>query len=329
VTVPPATIDEYDVADLTGHATDPGSDDLTFSWTWSYFPSCDTTTTYLNDIMVGPDPFPSPSVNPRDVTETRSCQYGDNGAFTVTLTVTDDDGGSTVVDTTVTVNNVNPVIDPTIEAYVLVDVKLRATGEKWHDVELTLYEDMAIVGGTSIMRWPGDPEDQSSTVPSISMDLLACDSSAKVEYTPLDDVINGQIWGSTPVFLILTFEDGREVWLDHTFNVRHPHKWTWIVSDFCPYIDAVGLPIYFEASATDVGSDDLTFKWSWGDSTPDDVTTYYNGVGPDPYPSPDINPMAATDATSHTYASPGTYTIQLTVYDDDGGSSTVTVSLSP
>jgi PKD repeat protein len=329
VSIAPTSIDEFDVADLMGHATDPGSDDLMFEWSWSYFASCDTTTTYLNDILVGPDPYPSPTVNPRDITEPRSCQYGDNGVYTVTLTVTDDDGGSTLAYTNVTVNNVDPVIDPTISAYVLVDVTLRATGEKWHDVDLTLYEDVTIVGATSVIRWPGDPDDQSSTVPGISMDILACSSSAKVEYTPLDDVVNGQEWGGTPVFLILTFEDGREVWLDHTFNVRHPHKWVWMIPDFCPYIDAVGLPIYFEASATDVGSDDLTFTWSWGDSTPDDVATYYNGVGPDPYPSPDISPMAAADATSHTYTSPGTYIITLTVTDDDGGMTSVSFNLTP
>lgn len=329
VSLPPETSEEFDVATMFGHATDPGSDDLTFEWSWSLMAVCDSTTTYLNDMMVGPDPFPSPTVNPRDITEPRDCQYGDNGVYQVTLTVADDDGGVTVVTTPLTVENVDPRIDPTIEAYVLVDVTLRATGEKWHDVDLTLYEDSSVVGTAYVIRYPGAPDDQSMTVFGIEMDILACDSSAVVEYWPTDDAMNGRPWGSTPVWLILTFEDGREVWLDHTFNIKHPDTWTWTIPDFCPYIDATGLPIYFEASASDAGSDDLTFTWDWGD-TSSDVTTYYNdGMSPDPYPSPDINPMVATDAKMHVYDSPGTYTITLTVTDDDGGTTSRTFDLTP
>ena len=186
-----------------------------------------------------------------------------------------------------------------------------------------------MVGTAYVIRYPGAPDDQSMTVFGIEMDILACDSSAVVDYMPTDDAMNGRPWGSTPVWLILTFEDGREVWLDHTFNIKHPDRWTSTIPDFCPFINATGLPIYFEASASDAGSDDLTFTWDWGD-TSSDVTTYYNnGMSPDPYPSPDINPMAATDAKMHVYDSPGTYTITLTVTDDDGGTTSRTFDLTP
>ena len=87
---------EGNVVILTGTATDPGSDDLTFTWSWGDG-TPDTVTFY-----------PSNGVYPMDISEVVTHAYGDNGAFTVTLTVEDDDGGTTIVTTTVTVNNVDP-----------------------------------------------------------------------------------------------------------------------------------------------------------------------------------------------------------------------------
>jgi len=79
----------------------------------------------------------------------------------------------------------------------------------------------------------------------------------------------------------------------------------------------------FEATATDPGSDDLTFAWDWDDGT-GNTTTYYNdGSGPDPYPSPDVNPMDVTDTVSHVYTHSGDYSAVLTVTDDDGGTDTL------
>jgi len=78
----------------------------------------------------------------------------------------------------------------------------------------------------------------------------------------------------------------------------------------------------FTATASDPGSDDLTFTWEWGDGSPAIARTYYNnGTGPDPYPSPGGTfPFTATDSQVHAYAVAGTYELNLTVRDDDGGS---------
>jgi hypothetical protein len=73
------------------------------------------------------------------------------------------------------------------------------------------------------------------------------------------------------------------------------------------------------AEVADPGSDDLFFTWEWGDGTSTEHTYYNDGVGPDPYPSPDVNPITITDTARHSYTSAGTYIIILTVTDDDGG----------
>ena len=73
------------------------------------------------------------------------------------------------------------------------------------------------------------------------------------------------------------------------------------------------------AEVADPGSDDLFFTWEWGDGTSTEHTYYNDGVGPDPYPSPDVNPTTITDTARHSYTSAGTYKIILTVTDDDGG----------
>jgi PKD repeat protein len=101
-----------------------------------------------------------------------------------------------------------------------------------------------------------------------------------------------------------------------------------VVKNVAPNVDQLALGsvsmgelIAYDAQAIDPGSDDLTFTWSWGDGTPDNVTRYYNdGVWTDPYPSPDgVYPFSVTDAVGHVYESPGDYVITLKVLDDDGG----------
>ena len=249
--------------------------------------------------------------------------YGDNGNFTVTLTVCDDKGNCGSDSLVIAVNNVAPTIED-IEYHLNASFDFRIAGEKWHNVEIHLYEDGTEIGYANITRHPGSPNDQMVTLADFSINSSKT-YSAVAYYSPENDPINGQIWGATPAWVILEYEDGEER-IHHTFNVRHEDTWTWVINDFSPYF--LGHNITFMATASDPGSDDLVFTWDWGDGNTTEHIHYNDGIGPDPCPSPEVNPITVTDIAKHGYAVAGTYTITLTVTDDDGGSATLVLTLT-
>jgi len=70
------------------------------------------------------------------------------------------------------------------------------------------------------------------------------------------------------------------------------------------------------AFATDPGSDDLSFTWSFGQST----TYFNNSVSPDALPSSDGTfPFSTSDTGIVTFTKPGVQNIGVVVRDDDGG----------
>jgi hypothetical protein len=93
--------------------------------------------------------------------------------------------------------------------------------------------------------------------------------------------------------------------------------------DLMPYL--VGHEFNVTARITDPGSDDEELTYTYGNQT---VTkSYYNdGVGPDPFPSPEFNPVDLTDETILIYLGPGE--LVLSVEDDDGGTTSISKSIS-
>ena len=275
-------------------SSDPDGDPIVFRWDFESDGSWDTTWSS--------DPN-APHV------------WGDDWAGSVRVEVSDGTLNA-IGEAPVVVGNVDPAILD-VQVYVLANITLRVAGEKWHDVRMDLVWNGGITGTARVVRYPGSPDRQSATIEGGRLQLLG-DFAITLYYTPDDDPVNGQPNGANPVWVILVLPDGTEVRLHHTFNVQHPATWTWTLDDVRPYL--LKQEVTFEVAASDVGSDDLSIAWDFGDGSTTPAATYYNdGVGPDPFPSPEVNPIAVTDVRTHAFAAAGTYTVTLTVTDDDGG----------
>ncbi len=220
----------------------------------------------------------------------------------------------TVID--VTVLNMDPTIDYS-KAYILVDFTLRVAGEKWHNVEMYILEDGIQIGYAEVVRYPGNPDDQSQMLLDVECDVSKV-ITVKLMYTPMNDPVNGQPNGASPAWVNVSFDDGGYNLTQHNFNVMHPDRWEWDlgINQFF-----AGHEIAFDAEASDEGSDDLTITWHWDDGTADESAIDYNdGMSPDPYPSPGGTfPFTASDSKGHIFTAADTYDVKLTVTDDDGG----------
>ncbi len=249
--------------------------------------------------------------------------YGDDGEFTVTLRVTDSDNLSATDTCNITVQNVDPTV--TIESAIMnVDIGLRVGGRKYNNVSMILYEGGAEISRISIERLPGSPNEQMKWIPSILN--MEKEYSATVSYEPMDP----PNVGGNPVWIYIKFENGTTKRIHHTFNVQQSKKkdsehWNhvepWEVD-----LNAHLIGCSFDVSyyIKDPGSDDETLTFIYGSQTLN-VTFLNNPPNPDPYPSPDVNPVDLIDIRTLIYEGQGT--LSLKGIDDDDGKSTVTISI--
>jgi hypothetical protein len=235
------------------------------------------------------------------------------------------------------VYNVDPVISPKIRAYAELDLSLRISGTKNCDAYMTLYENGMNVGETSVTRVPGSPN--IGVISNVDIEM-----TKGFEYEIVVEVVGGT--GGNPTWIFdMVFPDGKYKEFKHTFNDEH--GWTWTITNSMLKGALLGHDIIFEASADDVGSDDLAFIWNFGDTTPhgihlfsnvdqgtavegvsDEATVIFDQlsnrdpdfVRPDNNErSPAYNPMHADDTISHVFDADQAYYyyVTLTVMDDD------------
>jgi len=217
--------------------------------------------------------------------------YGDNGEYTVTLTVTDDDGSTDTTTFVITILNVAPDVDAgddqEVDENTLVYFKARWADPGIHD--------------THTITWDfGDGTTYTGTDPDV------------VRKTSHE-------YGDNGAYIVrCTFvDDDGGVGFDElivTVNNVAP-----TIEPFGPFSADENTPLEVGATATDPGSDDLTFTWEFENGPTITHVYYNNGETPDEIKSNEVNPMDISDLASHIYGDNGIYRLTLTVEDDDGG----------
>ncbi|MFO7991749.1 MAG: PKD domain-containing protein, partial [Thermoplasmata archaeon] len=205
--------------------------------------------------------------------------YGDDGSYSPSVSVRDDDDDTDNDVANVNVANTKPKV-AVDGAYIKGNLTLRVAGERWHNVELWLYQSGELYGYMNVTRGVSTP--QTETISDITFDLTE-EWEVYAEYTPEDDPENGQPNGANPAWLILDFEGGAYRWIQHPFNVVRPdtHEWEVPLNQYffkpeclqAPDIDqCYGNPIvHFPYKVYDQGADDLTVNWTFTDSYREEV----------------------------------------------------------
>lgn len=315
--------DEGEVTDYGVSAFDPGSDDLTFMWTWGDGSPAETGT-YFND-GVGPDPPQSPDGTfPFYAEETRVHVYADNGLYLIRVDTEDDDAGVNFIEATVTILNVPPTVAAT-----------DASGDEGASVPFA-----ATFSDPGFDFPPADSvEDFTATIDwgDGSVESVAVSEVPGGPGVPTTGTVSGvHVYGDNAVFSVIVTvcdDDGgcgaasASITVDNVAPAPSIDEATQEQDRHLPAGHFYPLdPITFNGSGVDPGSDDLAFEWDFGDGTSVSGGLYFNdGVGPDPFPSPGgIFPFAAKDSIQHVYDLPGDYLVTLTVRDDDAGVSQAT-----
>ncbi len=257
--------------------------------------------------------------------------YADNGVYTVTVTVVDDDGGMAVQSFEVTVNNVAPtlVVAPrqTDEGALLVVANIAQFTDPGFDNPLNLGGETTEQFSYTI-DW-GDGSPGEAGLPTIDVP----GSPGVLTQGSFD---GSHIYADNGVYTVtitVTDDDGGVTAAQ--FEVT--------VNNVAPTVVAPGNRIVDEGQLislpnigqfTDPGFDNplnpggatterFTYSINWGDGT----ATQSGNAAIDTFGSPGV-PMQGSFDGSHTYADNGVYTVTVKAIDDDGGVGTATFTIT-
>ncbi|MFQ5980112.1 MAG: PKD domain-containing protein [Candidatus Heimdallarchaeota archaeon] len=150
-----------------------------------------------------------------------------DGDLSIDATVTDDNDATMTSPAPFAAEIVNvPATISLVDATTTFNLTFIITGEKWHDVEFQVMQEDTVLKSVTLLRMPGDPWEQSITFMDLTLQLGSI-WTILGSYTPENDPINGQPWGSTPARAIFAFADGSTYTAHHTFNAQHPAVYSW------------------------------------------------------------------------------------------------------
>jgi hypothetical protein len=241
---------------------------------------------------------------------------GQDGVFPIALKVT---AGCVfdIDETTVTVNNVAPIVSLASDAPVnegsSVKVRGTVTDPGWLE---TLTATIDWGDGTTVEPIIGVLENirPDATLSFHVSHIYGDNGSFTVEVCGSDD---DTTTCGTITLRVDNVNPTAEI--DETGTV--------LVNGIPTFLAHAGEPVEFKGRSTDPGSDDLFLSWDWGDGPPSpDVTTSYlvNAPNPDLFPSPSVQPRDVTDTQTHAFAEACLYEITFSALDDDGGSASDT-----
>ena len=246
--------------------------------------------------------------------------YGDNGVYTVKLRVTDAAGLRATDTCDVTVNNVAPTITPfgpyAVDEGTPLNVATDAAdlgsddlSFRWQFELSSTYTNMHYADGVGPDPYPSP------------YGIFPVSATDAITHSHGDN-------GVYNLILTVTDDDGGATTYTTTVTVYNVAP---TIAPFGPFSVNEGSQLTMDATATDLGSDDLTFEWVF-ELRPTTTNTHFNdGTGPDPSRSPwGSYPFIVTDTVTRTYGDNAVYDVTLTVTDDDGDndvySTTITVN---
>jgi PKD repeat protein len=330
--VPPnQTVDEGALLSLPeiGQFTDPGFDNpanlggptsetFTFSINWGDGQPADTGMAPI-DAPGGPGVLTSGSFDGSHI-------YADNGTYTVTVTISDDDGGATSTTFQVTVNNVAPTLavpgDTTVgrnAPLTLVDIGvyndpgfdnlLNVGGETTERFTFAIDwgDGQPVDSGPATIDVPGGPGVLTSG--SFNGQHVYADGGIYTVTVTISDDDGGSATGSFLVYVGPTLSVAGQQTINEGSLLT--------VAGIGQYVDPTPVAVRPDGSGADAP---YTFTINWGDGTPLDT----GSASVAPGETPGVAFAGAFDG-AHVYADNGLYTLTVTIQSPDGRVDTGTI----
>ena len=248
--------------------------------------------------------------------------YGDNGIYTVRVCVKDDDA-ETCDTLTITVDNVAPSVDAGADQ--TIDEGQSVTvNPTFSDPGFTAPPAGTVETFMATIDWgEGTFESRPVSVIQGSEGVLTTGGLSGTQTYGDNGVFTVEVCvtddddGKTCATLEVTVNN-----VDPTLTLDTSSAITFLSGDDA-YLGRKGVEQTHLADATDPGSDDLTFNWTFlHDPTAQSTIYFNNGSSDDPLPSPHGTFQFSVfgDSASVTFTAAGVYTVRIDTIDDDTGS---------